>query len=575
MYENFFGFKEKPFKLVPNPAYLFLSKSHEEALAHLNYALSQGDGFVEITGEVGTGKTTLCRAFLESLNDRVEAAYIFNPKLGPKQLLEAINDEFNLPSDTTGPYTSTKDYIDKLNRFLIQKKAEDKKVILLIDEAQNLKRNVLEQLRLLSNLETNKDKLLQIVLIGQPELAELLNSQELRQIGQRITLSYQLAPLSYGETRDYIQYRLNVASHRVPVPFTRLAFRHIYRYAKGVPRLINIACDRTLLAAFGLNRTKITGRIAKAAIKELRSRGIGKSRGHSLKLKAAIALAALSTFLILGAFFHPALVPRLSAILRPIGYKVEPVRTQISAPPPTELQTQTVAPEDEAGLEDTGGDPSSSQLISHLGPDTRTSRYTALRQAMQLWQTTLDIYPSLNDISDDQDFFRLAVKRSGFLIYRMDNANIDLLQRVNLPAILEFVADGNETPRYMTLGKINGEKILFAGTREGEWVETTREEVQRLWSGVAFIPWKNYLSIWGTIPSQSFRDSVISLKLLLKEIGFSNLQLNEDYDELTQHAVEAIQAKYGIPVDGFVGPLTKIILYREKKGYDMPRLIAN
>jgi len=574
MYENFFGFKEKPFKLVPNPAYLFLSRSHEEALAHLNYALSQGDGFVEITGEVGTGKTTLCRAFLESLNDTVEAAYIFNPKLGPKQLLEAINDEFNLPSEANSTNTSAKDYIDKLNRFLIQKKAEDKKVILLIDEAQNLKRNVLEQLRLLSNLETNRDKLLQIVLIGQPELAELLNSQELRQIGQRITLSYQLAPLNYSETKDYIQYRLNVASHKAPVPFTRLAFRHIYRYAKGVPRLINIACDRALLTAFGLNRTKITGRIAKAAIKELRSRGIGKTRGHSLKLKAAIGMAALSA-LMLGAFFHPALQPRMSAILRPLGHKLEPLRTEISAPPRTEVQSQTVAAEEEAGLEDTGPDTSASQLISHLGPDTRTSRYTALRQAMQLWQTTLDVYPSLNDISDDQDFFRLAVRRSGFLIYRMDNADIDLLRRVNLPAILEFVADESETLRYMTLGKINGEKILFAGTRDGEWVETTREEVQRLWSGVAFIPWKNYLSIWGTIPSQSFKDSVISLKLLLKEIGFSNLELNEDYDELTQRAVEAIQAKYGIPVDGFVGPLTKIILYREKNAYDMPRLVAN
>jgi general secretion pathway protein A len=574
MYENFFGFKEKPFKLVPNPAYLFLSKSHEEALAHLNYALSQGDGFVEITGEVGTGKTTLCRAFLESLNEGVEAAYIFNPKLGPKQLLEAINDEFNLPQEPTSTYTSTKDYIDQLNRFLMQKKEEGKKVILLIDEAQNLRRNVLEQLRLLSNLETNKDKLLQIVLIGQPELAELLNSRELRQIGQRITLSYQLTPLNYSETRDYIQYRLNVAVHKAPVPFTRLAFRHIYGYSKGVPRLINIACDRALLAAFGLNRTKITGHIAKAAVKELRSRGIGRSRGRSLKLKAAVVLAALSA-LVLAAFFHPALAPRISAILRPLAYKVEPVRNQIPAPPPTELQSQTVAPEDEASLENTGPDTPPPQLIAHLGPDTRTSRYTALRQAMQLWQTSLDVFSSFNDINDDQDFFRLAVKRSGFLIYRMDNATIDLLQRVNLPAILELAADGNETARYMTLGKIDGDKIMFVGTREGEWVEATREEVQRLWSGVAFIPWKNYLSIWGTIPSQSFKDSVISLKLLLKEIGFSNLQINEDYDELTQHAVEVIQAKYGIPVDGFVGPLTKIILYREKRGYDMPRLVAN
>ncbi|MCK5418202.1 MAG: AAA family ATPase, partial [Desulfobacterales bacterium] len=190
MYNKFFGFKEKPFKLVPNPAYFYLSKSHEEALAHLNYAMSQGDGFVEITGEVGTGKTTLCRAFLESLNGTVEAAYIFNPKLSPKQLLRTINEEFGIKSEGD----NTKDLIDTLNIFLMQKKASGKKVILLIDEAQNLNRNVLEQLRLLSNLETNRDKLLQIILVGQPELSQILNSHELRQLGQRITLSYQLGP---------------------------------------------------------------------------------------------------------------------------------------------------------------------------------------------------------------------------------------------------------------------------------------------------------------------------------------------------------------------------------------------
>jgi len=208
MYNAFFGFRERPFQLVPNPAYLFLSKCHEEALAHLIYAISHGDGFVEITGEVGTGKTTLCRVFLEHLDDSTEAAYIINPKLNAVQLLKVINDEFDIDS---GPDT-IKELIDGLNGFLLQKRKEGKTVLLLIDEAQNLNQEVLEQLRLLSNLETNTKKLLQIILVGQPELDDTLHSHQLRQLGQRITLSCHLRPLSFKETREYIRHRIHIAS---------------------------------------------------------------------------------------------------------------------------------------------------------------------------------------------------------------------------------------------------------------------------------------------------------------------------------------------------------------------------
>ncbi|MDD4071742.1 MAG: AAA family ATPase, partial [Desulfobacterales bacterium] len=197
MYKQFFGFKEKPFKLVPNPSYLFLSRCHEEALAHLTYAVSQSDGFVEITGEVGTGKTTLCRVFLETLGDNVEVAYIFNPRLDSLQLLKAINDELGIRSDAE----NTKDLIDILNQFLMEKKAAGRTVILLIDEAQNLSEEVLEQLRLLSNLETTLSKLIQIILVGQPELGKKLDSPNLRQLAQRITLRYHLRPLSRKETK--------------------------------------------------------------------------------------------------------------------------------------------------------------------------------------------------------------------------------------------------------------------------------------------------------------------------------------------------------------------------------------
>ena len=330
MYNAYFGFKEKPFKLVPNPEYLFLSRSHEEALAHLNYAISQGGGFVEITGEVGTGKTTLCRAFLENLDENTVAAYIFNPKLGPKQLIKTINDEFGIHYDAD----NTKDLIDKLNAFLIQKKGERKRVIVLIDEAQNLSKVVLEQLRLLSNLETSREKLLQIILVGQPELAEMLDSHDLRQIGQRISLRYQITPLNFKDTRDYIQYRLNIASHKSTPVFEKGAYRHIYQYSRGIPRLINIACDRALLTAFSLNRPTVTGQLARHTIKEMTGRG----RPSSIFLMDG--RKALGVFLILcaltfGLLYHKELSEKVASLFRKPAAETSAPAAPGAAPPPS------------------------------------------------------------------------------------------------------------------------------------------------------------------------------------------------------------------------------------------------
>ncbi len=300
MYKKFFGFKERPFQLVPNPEYLFLSKSHEEALAHLTYGEYEGDGFVEITGEVGTGKTTLCRVFLENLNSDTVAAYIFNPKLDALQMLRAINDEFGLDTGAD----NTKDLIDTLNRFLIEKKKKGQRVIVIIDEAQNLSKPVLEQLRLLSNLETTTSKLLQIFLVGQPELAEMLDSAELRQLGQRISLSAHLVPLSFRETCEYIEHRIHIASAQKPrAKFTRTAMRRIYRFSGGIPRLINIACNRALLTAFGLGRHTITGRIADLSIRELTARaGFGKgapSASPLMVLALVVVCLALAAVVLL------------------------------------------------------------------------------------------------------------------------------------------------------------------------------------------------------------------------------------------------------------------------------------
>jgi len=591
MYENFFSFSEKPFKLVPNPAYLFLSKSHEEALAHLNYALAQGDGFVEITGEVGTGKTTLCRAFLENLDEDTIAAYIFNPRLGPKQLIKTINDEFGIKYDTD----STKDLIDKLNAFLMRQKAERKKVILLIDEAQNLSRNILEQLRLLSNLETSKEKLLQIILVGQPELSDILDSHELRQLGQRITLRYHLTPLNSRETIEYIKFRINIAARKAGIKFDRSAFSQIYKYSGGIPRVINIACDRSLLTAFGLSQHKITGSIARASIKELKSRGAQKKYTLIYGRKAIAIFAALALVLMVVIYRHP-LIQAIGSLFN------ETQETQIeasAAPEPDDGKNSPIAPAD-GGRFTTAVDmepddvvkptpslplakeaaediPATVQsetlnLMDYLERmEIKSSRQNALKQVMELWRTPIEFKPYLNSLDDDQSFFRLTAKPSGIFIHRMET-NIKLLKSLNLPVILECYPPGSNEPGYLTLSKIDGDKLYLSIAAENRMIETDINEINYSWSGIAYLPWKNFLSIWGTIPLRSSQDSIITLKLLLQELGYGNVELNDEYDAWTRNAIEEVQAKYGIPVDGFVGPLTKIILYREKNSFEMPYL---
>jgi general secretion pathway protein A len=571
MYNKFFGFKEKPFKLVPNPAYFYLSKSHEEAMAHLNYAISQGDGFVEITGEVGTGKTTLCRAFLESLNNTVEAAYIFNPKLGPKQLLKTINEEFGISTEGG----DTKDLIDRLNAFLMQKKAGGKKIILLIDEAQNLNRNVLEQLRLLSNLETNRHKLLQIILVGQPELSEILNSHALRQVGQRITLSYQLRPLTWTECKEYIHYRIGIAAQKTAIKFDRSAYRQIYKYSKGIPRLINIVCDRALLTAFVLNQFKITTRIAKESIKELSARGRGKNYGLPTGKWALMGLSFLSIVFLSVILYQPIKDKITTTIEPPTGSETRPVSRADSDDTQTaDAVTQIKNTEQPAPVKapQTKNNFATIRLADYLmNMDGRSSRQPALMNATKLWNTGTQVTPYLKDIDDDQTYFRLSTKSSGMFIHRVET-DMALLKKLNLPAILEFYPPGSPSPGYLTLSRIDGDSIILQGKEETEWIVTDLEELEFYWSGVAYLPWKNFHSIWGTIPAQTYKDSIITLKLLLQDLGFENVSIDDQYDGLTQHAVETIQAKYGIPVDGYVGPLTKIILYKEKDSFEMPQL---
>ncbi|MBI5612210.1 MAG: AAA family ATPase, partial [Gammaproteobacteria bacterium] len=247
MYTRFFGLTENPFALPPDPGYLYLGQAHQEALAHLRYGIEQGGGFVQLTGEVGTGKTLLVRAVVERLPENVDVALILYPILSVFEFVAAICDELRVsyPAGTT----SIKDLIDALNAHLLKSHADGRRTVLVIDEAQNLSREVLEQVRLLTNLETTKQKLLQIVLIGQPELDGLLAQRDLRQLAQRITARYRLTSLTRRETCDYILHRCRVAGAKTPL-FSRAALRWVHMLSNGVPRLINVICDRALLGAY-------------------------------------------------------------------------------------------------------------------------------------------------------------------------------------------------------------------------------------------------------------------------------------------------------------------------------------
>jgi len=287
MYTSHFGLLEAPFSITPDPHYLYMSERHREALAHLVYGIGEGGGFVVLTGEVGTGKTTICRCLLKQLPANVDVALVLNPKLTALELLSTICDDLRLsyPADTT----SVKVLVDCLYRYVLDAHERGRRTVVIIDEAQNLSPEVLEQVRLLTNLETTKEKLIQVILIGQPELDANLNRPELRQLNQRVTARYHLEPLGARETEAYIAHRLEVAGVGAQI-FRSSAMREVHKLSKGVPRLINVMCDRALLGAYAADRRMIDVPTVRKAASEV-SGSDGWSRRHRVAIAVAVAAA--------------------------------------------------------------------------------------------------------------------------------------------------------------------------------------------------------------------------------------------------------------------------------------------
>ncbi|GGA81795.1 general secretion pathway protein GspA [Neiella marina] len=306
MYTEFFGLSEVPFSIAPDPAYLFLSDRHREALAHLTFGFNDTGGFVLLTGEVGTGKTTVCRCLLEQLPENTRTAFILNPALDAQELLAAICDELHLPYEIH--QDTIKVLFDRLRDHLLERHEAGENTVLIIDEAQHLRPEVLEQLRLLTNLETNKKKLLKVILIGQPELQELLRQRELRQLAQRITARYHLLPLTRDEVIQYVQHRLKVAGCQRPV-FTRNALNKLHKLSGGVPRLINLLCDRSMLAAYAAQQWQVDGKLLKAASREVQGLVEDTSQSNSWLWQGISAVAASVVLVMLIWQFWPMAKP--------------------------------------------------------------------------------------------------------------------------------------------------------------------------------------------------------------------------------------------------------------------------
>ena len=297
MYEEFYGLKEKPFNLTPDPRFFFLSENHRGAFEHLLYGIKEKEGFILITGEVGAGKTTICRALLNKIeSDATDSALILNPMFSGQELLQCILSDFGIQTQAT----AKKELLDSLNRFLLNQKEAGRNSILIIDEAQNLPLPVLEEIRILSNLETEKEKLIQIILMGQIELKEKLILPRLRQLNQRISIRYHLNPLVREEIPRYILHRLTVAGSSGDVQFTSGAYREIFHYSQGIPRLINLASDRALLAGYAEQRRKIQRQTVLKGLRSLEGEDDFPSRGV-FKRRLALGLAGLMIF-ILGLF---------------------------------------------------------------------------------------------------------------------------------------------------------------------------------------------------------------------------------------------------------------------------------
>lgn len=565
MYERYFNLKDQPFRLTPDPAYLFLGTKHREGFAHLLFAMREGSGFVTVTGEVGTGKTTLVRALLsETRNDNIAVSYIFNPVLSPTELLQTINSEFGLPSRAT----SKKQLIDTLNRFLLAQKADGGRAVVIVDEAQNLDREVLEQLRLLSNLETETEKLLQIILLGQPELRDVLDRPDLRQLSQRVAIRWHLDPLDRQETHKYVRHRLRVAGGDEGI-FEPRSIDVLFDHSAGIPRLINIIAHRALLVAFTNGRHTVgPEEIAAAAIE------LGQSR---IPIQAAPRSWAYKVAAGAGVTAAAAVVALLLVLPMQDEGPSAPSAAVVSAP--TAAGTQNPARPDKKTGANTAPAPSIAAPASAPPNTAEIARIekrleaienfdaaaASVARLVELWTGSA---PERKEIEGDTlDMEEVGKRRS--LSYVAAKISPRLLASLDLPAIVELGAgDAGET-RYVVIERASPNMVTLHLEKP---LSVSRPTFERLWTGVAHLYWKDAEGFGGALKEGQSGPAIARMQKLLTELGVLRKAADGVFDADTAGAVRTLQSSYGIPVDGEAGELTQIILYNAVARFQRPAL---
>lgn len=606
MYTQHFRLSEPPFSIAPNPRYLFLSPKHREGLAHLLYGIGAGGGFVVLTGEVGTGKTTLCRCLLEQLPEDVDLALVFNPRLNSRELLAVICDELRVAHSRK---TSLKELIDLLNRHLLDAHARGRRTIVLIDEAQNLRHDVLEQIRLLTNLETNRAKLVQILLVAQPELNRVLERPQLRQLAQRVTARYHLKPLSLAETRDYIRHRLAVAGHPDPL-FSGAAIRAIHREARGIPRLINLIADRALLGAYGRNRRRVNWFVARRAAREMAAPGAPARPPHrAVALAGLLALAVAAWWLEnpadgpLPARPEPAAAAPLVApepTAAPASVPAAPLALAQTAPP-----AAAPAPPGPATPTETPGPPANGASAAPSGageapaavpPNAATAppppppgepppapptpaqppepapvpfadwvrnpaltRPAALAGLFALWK--------LAPPGDRPDPCALAQNQGPRCLET--RGHWFPLRSLNLPALLEFrLADGAR--RYATLTRLTDGRLELAAENAAP-VRFELAEILPFWTGEALLLWKPPHGEAGPLALGSRSGAVPWLR---QRLGGAPVPAGQEtlYDAALAARIAAFQTERGLTADAVIGARTLIYLGMAENDPTVPRL---
>jgi general secretion pathway protein A len=521
MYLSYFGLSEKPFAITPDPRYLYLSERHAEALAHLLYGINESGGFIQLTGEVGTGKTTVVRTLLSRVPHHADVAVILNPRVTPVEFLLTICEELGL-TIAEGDRDSVKQMVDALNRRLLAAHADGRRIIVIVDEAQNLSAEVLEQVRLLTNLETPTQKLLQIILIGQPELRELLDRTELRQLAQRITGRYHLEPLSREETRGYVRHRLRVAGAAGDI-FTSSALVEVHRLAGGIPRVINVTCDRALLGAYTQETRKVTASLVRRAAGEVYGR-----RFMPVWLRwaaGALGLAGIGA----AAFVGWQLWQRQTASLHASVNK--PAQHSIAKPPAT------------------GAAPAAVSLNALLAANgANTSDAAAFRRLLSLWGTAM---------ADDKNPCGQAAKAGlSCLEQRGSWAQVRALNR---PAILTLTDDRGQRHRVV----LSALDDRLATLNLGEHNEKVAlDEVSRDWFGEFTVVWKPKTADTRPLSVGMKGEEVRWLRRSLKALqgAASDPEHGDVYDEELAIAVQNFQREHRLNVDGIAGVQTQVML---------------